>query len=174
MKLFAIRFFAALLATAAIWDGTALGQDSWRRVTARDGTFTVEMPGEPAYITRDVKTDNGVFVAHRYIAQVGGTDYVVQFTIAPPNVDLSDTRKVLQSALDGVAKQLRGGTWENVRWTTYQGLTACDAIGVKNDGTAMRVFSVIKRRTQFNLLYARKGAAVAADADRFIGSFLAQ
>jgi len=174
MKLLPIGFFAALLATVTVWDGTAFGQDTWRRVTAKDGSFTVEMPGEPAYFATDVKTDNGVFAAHRYIAQVDGTDYVVQSTIVPSNVDLSDTRKVLQSASDGIAKQMRGGTWENVRWTIYQGLPASDAIGVKNDGTAMRVFSVIKRRTQFNLLYARKGAAAAADANRFISSFLAK
>ena len=67
---------------------------------------------------------------------------------------------------------MEGGKWADIRWTTYQGLPATDAVAVKPP-FAVRNFSVIKGRTIYTLTYAGPpGTAMSADVNRFINSLL--
>jgi hypothetical protein len=153
----------------------AIAQDAWKTVTARDGSFTVEMPAEPDYTTTPVKTGGGKdYVRYNYIAEEGGRAFVLQTATYPSDVNLSKPKANLQSGLDSAAKQMEGGKWGNVRWTTYQGQPATDATAMRPP-YEVRNFSVIKGRTIFTLTYAGPpGTAQSADVNRFINSFLAK
>lgn len=152
----------------------ALAQD-WRTVTARDGSFTVEMPAEPEYTTTPVKTGGGKdYTRYNYIAEEGGRAFVLQTATYPSDVNLSNRKNNLQAGLDSAASQMEGGKWANVRWTTYQGQPATDAHAMRPP-YEVRNFSVIKGRTIFTLTYAGPpGTAQSADVNRFINSFLAK
>ena len=154
--------------------GVAVAQD-WKTVTARDGSFTVEMPVEPEYSTTPVKTAGGTdYTRYNYIGGDGERAFVVQIATYPRDVNLSNPKANLQSGLDSAANQMEGGKWRNVRWTTYQGLPATDATAMKPP-FEVRNYSVIKKRTIFTLTYAGPpGTAGTADVNRFINSFLAK
>src|SRR5262249_5918266 len=96
--------------------------------------------------------------------------FVIQTATYPSSVNLSNVKNNLQGGLDAAAQQMEGGKWANVRWTTYQGLPATDAVGVKPP-YAVRNFSVIKGRTLYTLTYAGPpGSAGSPDVNRFIES----
>jgi hypothetical protein len=164
--LFGLALFAAPSAHA---------QDDWKPRTAQDGSFTVEMPVEPAYSTTPVKTTSGQdYTRYNYIGEQGQRAFVVQTATYPSDVDVSKPKNNLQSGLDTAAQQMEGGKWSEVRWTTYQGEPATDAIATKPP-FQVRNFSVIKGRTIFTLTYAGPpGTAQSADVNRFINSFLAK
>ena len=161
----------ALLAGLSV----AFAQDAWKTVTARDGSFTVEMPAEPEYATTPVKTGGGEeYTRYNYVAGDGGRAFVVQVATYPKEVNLSNPKINLQSGLDSAASQMEGGKWSDIRWTTYQGEPATDATAMKPP-IQVRNFSVIKGRTIFTLTYAGPpGTAQSADVNRFISSFLAK
>jgi hypothetical protein len=152
--------------------GTAAAQD-WKTITARDGSFTVEMPVEPAYSTTPVKTGGGAdYTRHNYVGEDGGRAFVVQIATYPSDVNLSNPKANLQNGLDSAAQQMEGGKWNIVRWTTYQGEPATDATAMKPP-YEIRNYSVIKQRTIFTLTYAGPpGTAGTADVNRFINSLL--
>ena len=156
-----------------VLDGTAFGQETWQRMTANDGSFNVEMPGQPKYSAEPQKTAKGSeFTMHQYLLELDTRAFVVQIATYPQEVNVSNTRNNIQSGLDNTAKDMEGGKWINVRWTTYQGLTASDATGVKS-GYSIRIFSVTKGRTIYTLTYGGPAdTAQGADANRFINSFL--
>ena len=163
----AVSFGLALLGSNAV-----LAQE-WRTVTARDGSFTVEMPAEPEYTTTPVKTGGGKdYTRHNYISEEGGRAFVLQMATYPSDVNLSNRKTNLQAGLDSAATQMEGGKWADVRWTTYQGEPATDASAVKPP-FHVRNFSVIKGRTIYTLTYAGPpGTAQSADVNRFINSLL--
>jgi hypothetical protein len=162
---------AASLVLALVAGGVA-AQD-WRTVTAKDGSFTVEMPAEPQYTTTPVKTGAGTdYTRNNYISEEGGRAFVLQTATYPSDVNLSNRKSNLQAGLDSAANQMEGGKWANIRWTTYQGEPATDASGVKPP-FHVRNFSVIKGRTIYTLTYAGPpGTATSADVNRFINSLL--
>jgi hypothetical protein len=107
---------------------------------------------------------------HQYIAEVGDLAYVVQTAIYPADVDISKPRATLQVALDNAARNMDGGKWASVDWPAWQGLTAYDAIGVRQ-GSAIRSFSTMKGRQIVTLVYGGPaGSARSPDADRFVAS----
>jgi hypothetical protein len=158
---------------AFVLDGTAFGEDTWQRVTANDGSFNVEMPGQPKYSAQSQKTAKGSeYKMHQYLLEVDTRAFVIQAATYPKDLNLSNTRNNIQSGLDNSAKGMEGGKWTNIRWTTYQGLTASDAAGVRG-GSSIRNFTVIKGRTIYTLTYGGPtDTAQGADANRFINSFL--
>lgn len=168
------RLTLPMLLGLALFTGltAALAQD-WRTVTARDGSFTVEMPAEPEYTTTPVKTGGGKdYTRYNYIAEEGGRAFVLQTATYPSDVNLSNRKNNLQAGLDSAASQMEGGKWANIRWTTYQGLPATDASAVKAP-YHVRNFSVIKGRTIYTLTYAGPpDTAQSADVNRFINSLL--
>jgi hypothetical protein len=106
------------------------------------------------------------------VAEVGDLAYVAQTAVYPADVNVSNPRTNLQVGLDNAAKNMEGGKWASIDWSTRQGLTAVDATGVRQ-GLAIRSYSVMKGRQIFTLTYAGPaGTARAPDADRFIGSLL--
>jgi hypothetical protein len=164
-----------MLLGLALLAGPSAAQDAWKTVTARDGSFTVEMPAEPEYTTTPVKTGGGRdYTRYNYIAEEGGRAFVVQTATYPSDVNLSKPKANLQAGLDSAASQMEGGKWANVRWTSYQGQPATDARAMRPP-FEVRNFSVIKGRTIFTLTYAGPpGTAQSADVNRFINSFLAK
>ena len=79
--------------------------------------------------------------------------YVVQTAVYPADVNVSNHRANLQGGLDNAAKNMEGGKWASVGWTTHQGLTAVDAVGVR-ESHAIRSYSVMKGRQIVTLTYA--------------------
>src|SRR5262249_29631557 len=138
---------------------------TWRQVQAKDGSFTVEMPGEPEYSLVEKSPFAGLMGTQFYSVIDSPTIYWIQVSTGSEPPDL-------RGVVESVERQLQAvrWTWTDIRRTTHQGLSAVDATGV-GDGMAVRIFSVAKGGTLFALVYARVGAAVAADADRFINSF---
>lgn len=160
------------LALVLTLGGAAQAQE-WRTVTARDGSFTVEMPAEPEYTTTPVKTVGGKdYIRHNYVGELGGRAFVLQTATYPDDVDLSNPKSNLQSGLDSAAGQMDGGKWTDVKWGTYQDVATTDAVGTRAP-FQVRNFAVIKGRTIYTLTYAGPpGTAQLADVDRFIKSLV--
>jgi hypothetical protein len=169
----ALFFSLTLLGALSASDG--FGQDTWKVITARDGSFTVEMPFEPEYSTTMVKTAGGrEYARHNYIGGNSELAFVVQTATYPRDVDVSKPKSNLQGGLDLAAKQMEGGKWSEIRWTTYQGHQATDSIAMKPP-YQVRNFSVLKGRTIFTLTYAGPPETVqSADVNRFMNSFFAK
>jgi hypothetical protein len=140
-------------------------------MTGPDRSFTAELPTAPAYTTTPMKTSAGSgYTMHQYLLEQGAVAYVVQTAVYPADVNVSNHRANLQGGLDNAARNMEGGKWASIGWTTHQGLTAVDAVGVR-DSHAIRSYSVMKGRQIVTLTYAGPaGSARTADVDRFIGS----
>jgi hypothetical protein len=177
-------WLAVLLGVAMLaWAGGAwaqspgaqsLGAQSlgvWHKMTGPDRSFTAELPSDSRYTATQMKTGTGAaYTMHQYMVEVGDIAYVVQTAAYPPDVDISKPRDNLQGGLDNAAKHMDGGRWLSVDWATKQGLTAYDAVGVRQ-GLAVRSYSSIEGRRIVTLTYAGPaGSARSPDADRFIGS----
>ncbi len=148
-----------------------LGQGDWQAMTGPNRSFTAELPAAPKYTATQMKTGSGgSYTMHQYIAEVGDLAYVVQTAIYPADVDISKPRANLQTALDNAARNMDGGKWASVDWPAWQGLTAYDAVGVR-EGFAVRSFSTMKGRQIITLTYAGPaGSARSPEADRFVAS----
>jgi hypothetical protein len=146
-------------------------QSAWQAMTGPNRSFTAELPAAPKYTATQMKTGSGAsYTMHQYIAEVGDLAYVVQTAIYPSDIDISKPRANLQTALDNAARNMEGGKWESVDWPAWHGLTAYDAVGVR-EGLAVRSFSTMKGRQIITLTYAGPpGSARAGDADRFVAS----
>src|SRR5262245_28343262 len=144
---------------------------AWQTVTGPDRSFTAELPAEPTYTTTPMRTSAGSgYVMHQYLLEQGAVAYVIQTAFYPADVNVTNHRANLQGGLDNAAKNMEDGKWASVGWTTHQGLTAVDAVGVR-DSHAIRSYSVMKGRQIVTLTYAGPaGSARTADVDRFVAS----
>jgi hypothetical protein len=168
-----IRFTIAVALGFAVFagPGVANAQD-WKTVTAKDGAFTIELPSEPDFTTTPVKTSDGKqeYIRHNYVSGADERAFVIQVATYPSSVNMTKPKVNLQSGLDAAAQQMEGGKWTDIRWTTYQGEPATDAVATKPP-FQVRNFSVIKGRTLYTLTYAGPpGSANSADVNRFINS----
>jgi hypothetical protein len=152
-------------------DSASVPTAAWHTLAGPDRSFTAELPAAPAYTTTPMKTSAGSgYTMHQYLLEQGAMAYVVQTAVYPADVNVSNHRANLQGGLDNAAKNMEGGKWASVGWTTHQGLTAVDAVGVR-DSHAIRSYSVMKGRQIVTLTYAGPaGSARTPDVDRFIGS----
>jgi hypothetical protein len=148
-------------------------QSAWTTVTARDGSFTIEMPVEPSYETERARTGRGRgYTRHNYVAEEEGRAFLVQVATYPSDVDLSDRKATLQAGLGNAADQMEGGKWSEVRWVSYQSEPAIEAIATRPP-FQVRNFSVIKGRTLFTLTYVGPpNTAQSADVNRFFSSLV--
>jgi hypothetical protein len=166
-----VLFAWALLASALALAEDGIAQAQWHALTGSEKSFTVQLPGEPAYTESEIRTGAGApYTMHQYVFEQGELAYVVQTAIYPDEVDLANPRANLQGGLDSAAKNMEGGRWASIDWATQQGHPAVGAVGVYN-GRAVRSFSVLAGRRIVALTYAGPpGSAHAPDVDRFIGS----
>jgi hypothetical protein len=174
MRTLGARLLAALFAAAAFvstYGAWAQGQAEWHTMTGPNRSFTADIPTSPKYTATQMKTGVGAaYTMHQYITEVGEIAYVVQTVIYPGDVDVTKPQAYLQRALDSAAKNLDGGKWTSVEWTKWQGLSAADAIGVR-EGHAVRSFSTMKGRQFVTLTYAGPAdSARSPDVERFVGS----
>ena len=168
------RLLAALLAlTLMSWaqGASAQTQGQWHTMTGPDRSFTADLPSAPKYTATQMKTGTGAaYTMHQYMVEAGEIAYVVQMAAYPAGVNTSKPRANLQGGLDNAAKNMEGRKWASIDWSTRQGLTAVDAIGVRQ-GFAIRSFSTMKGRQIVTLTYAGPaGTARSPDANRFVGS----
>lgn len=160
--------FQALSATTV----GAQSQTAWQKVTGPDGTFTVEMPEAPKYTTAQaaLSGSGAAYTVHMYFVETGGRAFIIHTAIYPPGLDISNPRNSLQAGLDNTVKNMTGGKWISVTWTKHQGLTAVEAIGLKN-GYEVRSFSVLRGQQLFTLTYGgADGTSRSDDANRFVAS----
>jgi hypothetical protein len=107
---------------------------------------------------------------HQYLLEQGDLAFLVQTATYPAEVNLATPRANLQGGLDSVAKNMDGGKWTSVEWTTHQGLPAVAAVGVRG-AKAIRSFLVLQGRQLVTLTYVGPmSSAQSPDVDRFIGS----
>jgi hypothetical protein len=167
-------WLAVLLGVAALLSvdgGWAQNPGGWHTMTGPDKSFTAELPSAPKYTATEMKTGTGAaYTMHQYMVEVGDIAYVVQTASYPGDVDTSRPRDNLQGGLDNAARNMDGGKWQSVDWPAGEGLTAYDAVGVRQ-GLAVRSYSAMKGRRIVTLTYAGPaGSARSPDADRFIAS----
>lgn len=151
-------------------EATALPSE-WTTVTGPEGVFTAELPAAPKYTTSRVATASGsLYTVHQYLLEQGETAFIVQTAAYPEDINVANPRVNLQGGLDSLAKSMEGEKWASIDWVKHQGLTASDAVGLRN-GLAIRSYSVMKGRQVFTLIYAgTPGSAKSADVNRFIAS----
>jgi hypothetical protein len=149
----------------------AAAQTAWHTLAGPERKFFVELPAAPQYLQEPMKAGTGEsYAMHQYLLERADTAYVVQTATYPPSVDVSSPRGNLQAGLDNAAKGMDGGAFSEIKWLTHQGLTAVEALGMRN-AFAIRSYSVLAGRQMITLTYAGpRGSARSADADRFVNS----
>lgn len=148
-------------------------QAEWQKVTAKDAVFTAEMPGAPQYGQSESQTLQGnAFTLRQYELDIDARAFLVLTALYPADMDVSDARASLQGANDNAAKGRDGGKFTSVTWTTYQGYTAVEAVGVSK-GVAVRAFMTLKGHQAITLIYSGpEGTTGSQDADRFFKSLV--
>ena len=166
---------AAFAALALLFAGAALAQSSWHSLKAPSLGFSVEMPAQPKYSAKPMKTGKGSpYTMHEYLYEGGPRAFVIQTSIYPPDVNVSNPQANLQGGIDNAAKNMEGARWTSVNWVKHQGITAVDASG-RRDGHEIRNYSVLKGRQIFALTYAGPvGSGHSAEVQRFINSLRIQ
>lgn len=162
---------AAEPAAAATAPDASAQAAEWFTVTGPEGAFTAELPAAPKYTSSRVTTASGsIYTVHQYLVERGEMAFIVQTAVYPDDINVANPRVNLQGGLDSLAKSMEGEKWASIDWVKHQGLTASDAVGLRN-GHAIRSFSVMKGRQVFTLIYAGSpGTAKSGDVNRFVGS----
>jgi hypothetical protein len=156
---------AVILAAAAT---AVFAQATWQRTSAMN--FTFEMPGKPVYSTQ---SGNGMTLK-QYLLDESARAFTAQTVVYPPGF-ISDAKARLQEMLDASGKQLQGGKWKTVNWSTFKGLPATDTVGVMQNKLEMRSFAIIKGNQAFLLTYGgAPGTMSSPDAKRFFESLTVQ
>ena len=166
---------AAFAALTLLFAGAALAQSSWHSLKAPSLGFSVEMPAQPKYTAKPMKTGKGSpYTMHEYLYEGGPRAFVIQTSIYPPDVNVSNPQANLQAGINNAAKNMEGARWTSVNWVKHQGITAVDASG-RRDGHEIRNYSVLKGRQIFALTYAGPvGSGRSAEVQRFINSLRIQ
>jgi len=165
------RFYLALPVVMAARN--AIAQTSaWFPVEGADKSFFVEMPGAPGYQVVDTTSPGGPpFVYHSYSLEYRRLSFVAQTALYPTDVDVSQPKLNLQSALDDRAQRLAGGKWTEVSWRQIQGAPAVESIGPVAGSNGLRQLVVLKGRRYVSLGYLAPGDAMRApEAERFFRS----
>ncbi len=136
----------------------AQGPTEWQTVTGPDGAFTAEMPGVPYHSTETLSSSGITYAWHEYSLQTNGAEYYLQTAIYPPSakVDFSNPRQILEAGANSTAVNLDGGKWTSLTWTTRQGHTAFDGVGVSK-GREIRIFALLRGKQLINVIYIGSG-----------------
>lgn len=164
------RLFAALPLAAVA--GEAVAQSTWYAVRGPDHAFVVDMPGEPVYKVIDTASPGGTaFAYHSYSLDYQKLSFVAQTALYPADVDVSQPRLNLQSALADRAQRLAGGKWTSIEYRDVQGATAAESLGSVQGGNVLRQLILLKgRRTVSLACLGRSDAVRAPVAERFFKS----
>jgi len=142
----------------------------WYAVQIDQNAFKVEMPGIPDHrIMSDVSARGTPFVLHSYSLESGGDSYVVQTAFYPFDVDTTQPRVVLQTALDARAQKLAGGKWASVGWSMVDEAEAVQSFGTLPSGSQLRQLSFLKEH-RFGSLAFMGANVTGPDSDRFFKS----
>ena len=146
---------------------------TWYVVQVEDSAFTVEMPGIPDHrILNDRSARGTPFALHSYSLDIGGYSYAAQTALYPEDVDVTQPRLILQSALNARAQRLSGGKWSKVEWRELSGASAAESIGPLAGGKALRQLVLLKGRRFASLAFLGAAAGVTgAEAEHFFKSF---
>jgi hypothetical protein len=166
-------FYALTVATlmlALALAGEALAQAQWQTITAPNGSFTVEMPGNPHYAREELPgTKGATVIVHKYRVDDGMVTYLAQGATYTDEFGISNPKSFLEDYLKRLTKQL-GAKWNSVRWGTQQGAVTVEAIAVVGD-TDERFFAAVKEKNGIDLGYfGPRGTATSSDANRFFSS----
>ena len=161
------------LALGLIYAGSICAQTGWYRLKGPGGVFTVEVPSQPGYRTENATSGGGTpFIYHSYTLDHEGRAFVVQTATYPRDVEVSDPRVNLQSALNASEAHLATKKWDKISWMQVHGSPAAEALGVMNDTLHFRNVLILKGRQMYSLGYAGPpGTVRSEDANRFFGSF---
>jgi hypothetical protein len=162
---------AATLLLVLALAGEALGQDQWQTITAPNGSFTVELPGNPHYAQEELAGAKGTAViVHKYRVDDGMVTYLAQGATYTDEFGISNPKSFLEDYLKRLAKQLDEAKWNSVKWGTQQGAVTVEAIAVVGE-TDERFFAAVKGRNGIDLGYfGPRGTATSSDANRFFSS----
>ncbi|MGE0579385.1 hypothetical protein [Reyranella sp.] len=164
---------AAPLALAATAAFTQIQKPAWMVVQGADGSFTVDMPGQPVYKLLDTTSPGGTaFVLHSYSLEFRRLSFVAQTALYPADIDVRVPKANLQGVLDDRARRLEGGRWTRLDWREVQGVPAAESVGSVAGGSVLRQLVVLKGRRFVSLAYLAPADALRTpEADRFFKSF---
>jgi hypothetical protein len=147
-------------------------QSVWYAVRGPDHSFVVDMPGEPVYKIIDTVSAGGTkFVYHSYSLDYRGLAFVAQTALYPADIDVSQPRTNLQSALDDRAQRLAGGKWTKVEWRDVQGAPAAESTGSVAGGSVLRQLVLLKGSRYVSLACLGPADLLRApDVERFFRS----
>jgi hypothetical protein len=130
------------------------------------------MPGIPDHrVLNDASARGTAFVLHSYSLDAGGVSYAVQTALYPADVDVSQSRAILQTALDDRAKRLEGGKWSATHWQNIDGSPGVESLGALGGGRGLRQIMVLKGRRYVALAFLGSADSIRSpDADRFFKS----
>jgi hypothetical protein len=95
----------------------------------------------------------------------------VQTALYPADVDVSQPRRLIQTALDDRAKVLEAKKWSKIDWRDIAGGTAADSTGLLAGGNALRQLGLLKGRRFVSLAFMGPAVSVTgAEAERFFKS----
>jgi hypothetical protein len=147
--------------------------DGWSTFTAEADGFSVEMPGEPQYITRTMDSALGELTFHFFQITVGTAYYAVTYNDYP--IDMAEEDLDPDSFLDdAITSAGGGGEAQNVRRIEVQGNPAIEGEIAAQESTHMWYRGVQVNRRLYQLIAATPEGdkdAFAGDAARFINSF---
>lgn len=161
---------------ALVASGNAVAQiqkPGWMVVQGADGSFAVDMPGQPVYKQLDTTSPGGAaFVLHSYSLEFRRLSFVAQTALYPADIDVRVPKANLQAVLDDRARRLEGGRWTRLDWRDVQGAPAAESVGSVAGGSVLRQLVVLKGRRFVSLAYLAPGDALRTpEADRFFKSF---
>ncbi|UYN93817.1 MAG: hypothetical protein KIT25_17400 [Enhydrobacter sp.] len=145
----------------------------WYGVQVEGNAFTVEMPGIPDHrVVNDASARGTAFALHSYSLEMGGFSYVVQTALYPRDVDTTQPRGLLQTALDTRARALEGGRWSQVQWREILAGAAAESVGTLRGGNGLRQLVLLKEHRFASLAFmGPAGSTSGPDAERFFKSF---
>ena len=165
---------AASLALVASSNARAqIQKPAWMVVQGADGSFSVDMPGQPLYKQLDTTSPGGTaFVLHSYSLEFRRLSFVAQTALYPADIDVRVPKANLQAVLDDRARRLDGGRWSRLDWRDVQGAPAAESVGPVVGGSVLRQLVVLKGRRFVSLAYLAPADALRTpEADRFFKSF---
>ncbi len=102
-----MRLAAALLLALAL--GCGKEEAAWVTMTADDGSFRAELPGEPKRVSNRFETPAGPAPVEMWVREDGERAFVVGYTEYPERIRSAvGEEELLASARDGAVERVRG------------------------------------------------------------------